>query len=172
MGFGLACAPVRCAHPSFWVHYHAKRGAARPPAHRSFAASYSTTKSIYNLSNLGRPCQGLFSFHWNMRSPATRPAHCSFADPSGNIFGVKLCTDATIRPNFFGFSFFLISSYSSLLILLFLFHLILLVGAILHLILLFLYLNCLSPPLPLQLRWSLRIFRENPAKIPVWQKIR
>jgi hypothetical protein len=31
VGFGRACAPVRCAHPSFWVHCHAKRGAARPP---------------------------------------------------------------------------------------------------------------------------------------------
>ncbi len=29
--FGLACAPVRCAHPSFWGICHAKRGAARPP---------------------------------------------------------------------------------------------------------------------------------------------
>ena len=37
MGFGRACAPVRCAHPSFWVHRHAKRGAVGPPAHRSFA---------------------------------------------------------------------------------------------------------------------------------------
>jgi hypothetical protein len=41
VGFGRACAPVRCAHPSFWAHFHAKQGAARPPAaHRSFAASY------------------------------------------------------------------------------------------------------------------------------------
>jgi hypothetical protein len=30
VGFGRACAPVRCAHPSFWDH----------PAHGSFAASY------------------------------------------------------------------------------------------------------------------------------------
>ncbi len=29
--FGLACAPVRCAHLSFWGICHAKRGAARPP---------------------------------------------------------------------------------------------------------------------------------------------
>jgi hypothetical protein len=29
--FGLACAPVRYAHPSFWGHRQAKRGAARPP---------------------------------------------------------------------------------------------------------------------------------------------
>ena len=31
MGFGRACAPVRCAHPSFWAHCHAKQGTARPP---------------------------------------------------------------------------------------------------------------------------------------------
>ena len=49
MGFGLACAPVRCAHLSFWAHCHPKRGTARPPpAHRSFAASYSTPK-IYKI---------------------------------------------------------------------------------------------------------------------------
>ncbi len=31
VGFGPACAPVRCAHPSFGAHYHNKQGAARPP---------------------------------------------------------------------------------------------------------------------------------------------
>ena len=36
---------------------------APPPSHRSFTASYSTPKNIYNLSNLGRLHQGLFSFH-------------------------------------------------------------------------------------------------------------
>ncbi len=36
VGFGPACAPVRCAHPSFGAHYHNKQGAARPP---SIAAS-------------------------------------------------------------------------------------------------------------------------------------
>jgi hypothetical protein len=66
VGFGRACAPVRCAHPSYWSYYHAKRGAARPPpALRSFAASYFTPKNILNLSNLGRPRQGPFSFHRN-----------------------------------------------------------------------------------------------------------
>jgi hypothetical protein len=38
VGFGRACAPERCAHLSFWAHCHAQWGAARPPAHRSFAA--------------------------------------------------------------------------------------------------------------------------------------
>ncbi len=68
VGFGRACAPVRCApHPSSWAHCHAKRGAARPllPAYRSFAVSYFTPQKILNLSNLGRPRQGPFSFHRN-----------------------------------------------------------------------------------------------------------
>jgi hypothetical protein len=49
VGFGRACAPVRCAHPSFWAHRHAKQGAARPAAHRSFAAFFRIpkTKLIY-----------------------------------------------------------------------------------------------------------------------------
>jgi hypothetical protein len=42
-GFGLACAPVRCAHPSFWAHCHAKRGAAHTPP---IAASYSLAKKF------------------------------------------------------------------------------------------------------------------------------
>ena len=67
VGFGRACAPVRCAHPSFWAHCHAKRGAVAPPlpAHRSFSVSYLTPKNILSLSNLGRPRQGPFSFHRN-----------------------------------------------------------------------------------------------------------
>ncbi len=40
VGFGRACA-----HPSFWL-LHAKGSAARPPTHRSFAASHSTPKNI------------------------------------------------------------------------------------------------------------------------------
>ncbi len=38
---------VRCAHPSFWAHFHAKLGAARPPAHRSFAAPPKNKKINY-----------------------------------------------------------------------------------------------------------------------------
>jgi len=142
VGFGLACAPVRYAHPSFWAHCLAKRGAARPPAHK--ASMLLIRHQKYLQSNLGRPRQGIFSFHWTTEAmkyevPCPRPTHRSFADPSCNIFGVKLCTDATIRPYFlrfflFFFSFwifsfccsllfllsFSISSYSFLLILLFL----------------------------------------------------
>jgi hypothetical protein len=31
VGFGRACAPVRCAHPSFWAHKNAKRALRAPP---------------------------------------------------------------------------------------------------------------------------------------------
>jgi hypothetical protein len=48
VGFGRACAPVRCAHPSFWTHCHAQRGALRPPpAHRSFAAPTKIKNRLY-----------------------------------------------------------------------------------------------------------------------------
>jgi hypothetical protein len=51
--------------PVFLGSLPRQMGAARPPpAHRSFSASYSTTKNIYNLSNLGCPRQRLFSIHW------------------------------------------------------------------------------------------------------------
>ncbi len=55
-------------------------------------------------SNLDFPRQGFFLSTgpqrlWNMRSPAPRPAHRSFADPSGNILGSKLCTGATFYSN-------------------------------------------------------------------------
>ena len=121
VGFGRPCAPV------FFNSLPSQTGRCAPlAAHRSFAASYSALKNIYNLSNLGRPRQGLFSFHWTteaMRSPAPRPA------PSGNILGSKVYTSATIRTNFFGFSFLqfldlflsLFSSFSSLLFNFFLF---------------------------------------------------
>ncbi len=91
---------------------------------------------------LGPPTSRAFFFPQEHRGyeiwgpPVPRIAHRSFADPSGNILGSKLCTGATIRPKFFLvflfysfwiFSFyyslpfllsFSISSYSSLLILL------------------------------------------------------
>jgi hypothetical protein len=94
---GHACAPVRCAHPSFWVHRHAKRGAVRPPP---IAASLLLIRSL-------------------------KPANRSFADPSDDILWSKLCTGATICSTFFRFIllkivfdlvFLLYSSYSYLLI--------------------------------------------------------
>jgi hypothetical protein len=51
--------------PVFFNSLPSQTGRCAPlAAHRSFAASYSALKNIYNLSNLGRPRQGLFSFHW------------------------------------------------------------------------------------------------------------
>jgi hypothetical protein len=62
---------------------------APPPAHRSFAAYYLTPKIKQNLSNLGRPHPGLFSFHGTTEAmkyevPCPCPTHRSFADPFGN----------------------------------------------------------------------------------------
>jgi hypothetical protein len=109
VGFGRACAPVRCVHPPFWAHCHAERGAARPPAHRSFAASYLTHKNILNLSNLGHPRQGLFSFNRTTEAMkyAPRPAHRSFADPFPAIFwGQNYVSVPPYALIFFGFPFF------------------------------------------------------------------
>jgi hypothetical protein len=139
--------------PVFFSSLPHQTGRCAPPVHRSFPAYYSTPKNEQNLSNLCRPHPGLFSFHgtteamkYEVSCPC--PTHRSFADPLGNILGSK-CTGATIRPNFFDFSFcnsilfllsILISSYSSLFILLFLPLLILLIGTVLCLhILIFLY---------------------------------
>ncbi len=124
MGFGLACAPVRCAHPSFRAHCLAKRALRAPPPIKLCCFLFDT-KNIYNLSNLGRPRQGIFSFHWTTEAmkyevPCPRPTHRSFA-PSCNIFGVKLCTDATIRPYFCGFFFFSLVFGSFLFVVLFFF---------------------------------------------------
>jgi hypothetical protein len=74
VGFGRACAPVRCAHPSFGTHCLAKRALRAPPAHRSVAASYSTPKNIYNLSNLARLRQGLFLSTETMKYEVPCPA--------------------------------------------------------------------------------------------------
>ncbi len=53
-----------------------------------------------------------------MKSTCPRPAHRSFADPSGNILGSKLCTGATICPIFLlvflFYSFWIFSIYYSL----------------------------------------------------------
>ncbi len=115
VGFCRACAPVRCAHPSFSAHCHANRGAARPvPAHRSFAASQKYIKSV----KLGPPTSKAFFFpldHMQRAGaeamkyevPCTSPAHRSFADPSGNILGSKLCTVRPYALIFSGFSFFI-----------------------------------------------------------------
>ena len=57
------------------------------------------------------PTSRTFFFSLDRRGyevPCPRPAHRSFADPSGNILGSKVYTSATIRTDFFNFflSFF------------------------------------------------------------------
>jgi hypothetical protein len=73
-------------------------------------ASYSIISLQYNLSNLGRPRQWFFSFHWTTEVvkyevPCPPPPHRSFADTYGNILR------STVRPyapNFFCFFLFYI----------------------------------------------------------------
>ncbi len=49
VGFGRACAPVRCAHPSFLGSLTRTKGrCAPPPVLRSSAASYSSAKIQYS----------------------------------------------------------------------------------------------------------------------------
>ncbi len=101
------------------------------PAHRSFAVSYLTPKNILNLSNLGRPRQGPFSFHRN--TEANIMYRC-YHTPYFFLVFVFYCF--WIFSIYYSLPFLLsfsISSYSCLLILLFLSLLILLVGAILRL---------------------------------------
>jgi hypothetical protein len=116
-------------------------GALRgPPAHRSFAASYSTPKNIYNLSNLGCPRPGLLSFQWATEAmkyevPSSAPPIAALLILPAKFLGSNY---VAMRPyalifwffysfcNFFVYSLlfllsFSLSSYSSLLILLFLF---------------------------------------------------
>ncbi len=75
VGFGCACAPVRCAHLSFWAHCHAKRGAARPPPIAAsllligspkidFKKLWNSGRPHDGLSSLGRPRHGFLSLHW------------------------------------------------------------------------------------------------------------
>jgi hypothetical protein len=89
VGFGRACTPVRCAHPSFLAHCHAKTGAARPPDR---PASYSSPKNkkinyfqkqmLYFRLELGPPGVYRISFHrttealiHNTPRPLPRPTH-------------------------------------------------------------------------------------------------
>jgi hypothetical protein len=77
---------------------------------------FSEIKCFPSDSNLSRPRAFFLStgsqMLWYMRSPATLPAHRSFADPSSDILVSKLCTGATIRPNFFRFILFYIVFWS------------------------------------------------------------
>ncbi len=134
VGFGRPCAPVRCAHPSFWTHCHPKGGAARPspPSQLFLIRSPPKIKSIETPAacvkgfpenicfptglNLGLPRQGFFSFHWTTEAikyegPCPRPAHRRFPDPSGNILGSKLCTGVAFYSYLLIFLFLFFFSY-------------------------------------------------------------
>jgi hypothetical protein len=161
VGFGLACVPVRCAHPSFWAHCH-PNGALRAPPCPSQLRCFSFDK---NLSNVGPPRQRLFSLHWTTcrlqrpRPPIAAPLILPAIFWGQNYVPVRhYALIFSVFPFFivwiFNFCYsllfipsFLISSYSSLLILLFLSLLFLLVGAtcILRLLIFFssYILNCL-----------------------------
>ncbi len=76
VGFGLACAPVRSAHPSFWVHCHAKLGAARPPRPSQLRCFLFDPQKYLQSIELGPPTSRAFFFPqrlWNMRSPPPAP---------------------------------------------------------------------------------------------------
>ncbi len=128
VGFGRECAPVRCAHPSFWAHCHAKQGAAPPPPRPTQIRCFSfDPKKYIKFIDLGPPMSKAFFFPLDhmqtaeaMKYEVPCPAHRSFADPSGNILGSKLCTSATKRPNIFRFFLFYIV-FLDLLFLLFFF---------------------------------------------------
>jgi hypothetical protein len=78
VGFGRACAPVRCAHPSFWALCHAQRGAAPPSTHRSFAAPAKQKKNV----SLQAQTRHMFS-HWaTLRPTELRCTLVSYAAPS------------------------------------------------------------------------------------------
>jgi hypothetical protein len=97
VGFGRACAPVRCAHPSFWANCHAKKGRCAPPARRSFAASYSTPKKYIKSIQLGPPTSKAFftpldhlqtAEIMKYEVPWPRPSQLHWSFPQ--YFGVKI----------------------------------------------------------------------------------
>ncbi len=70
MGFGRACAPLRCAHPSFWAHCQTGR-CAPSPSYRSFSWGPNSA------------ARGVISFHWAKLH--VTELHCiilSYAAPS------------------------------------------------------------------------------------------
>ncbi len=109
MGFGHACAPVRWAHPSFEL-IATQNGALRaPPLPIAASLLLIRPSKIYKIYWAAH-VKGFFLSTgpqrlWNMRSPAPRSAHRSFAYPSGNILRLKLCTGANICHTFFRFFF-------------------------------------------------------------------
>ncbi len=155
MGFGRACAPVRFTHPSFGLIAVPKGRCAppRPSQLRCFSTQRingNYTKIMYRCVHT--PC--LFSFY-----------SCFYI-----VFFLSF-----LFVNLFLLSPILFSSYSSLLILLFWSLLILLyVGKFSWKITVWASFLVVRPPIATLLipPTKLLIYRENPSKILVWQKIR
>ncbi len=79
VGSGRACAPVRCAHPSFWAHKHAKR-ALRPRPSQLRCSTQNKKKETTSRNKilpfrpkLGPP--GRISFPW--AKPHPTELHCT-----------------------------------------------------------------------------------------------
>ena len=151
MGFGRACTPVRCAHPSFWAHCHAKRGAARPPHRPSQLRCFLFDPQKYIKSvELGPPTSRALFFPQEHRGPpAPRSPIAALLILPAIFWGQNYVPVPPYALIFFWFffsivfgSFFILfpfySPFQFLLILLFLSLLILLVGAILRLLFLLL----------------------------------
>ncbi len=154
VGFGLACAPVRCAHPSFSAHCHTKQGAARPPPIAAPLLIIRPPKINKINRTWAAHIQGIFlstgpQRQWNMRSLAPGPPIAASlilsaifwgqnvpVQPYGLTFSIFVFVFYSFSSLLFNF-FLFISSYPSLLTVPLL---ILLIGTMLCLhILIFLY---------------------------------
>ncbi len=131
VGFGRACAPVRCAHPSFFTHCHLKRGAARPSPpiaaslllirplkiftiYRTWAAHvkgfFLSTGPQWLWGPLP-PVPPLPAIFWGQKYIPVRPYALIFS-----VFLFFSCWIFSFRYSLFFLISFSISSYSSLLI--------------------------------------------------------
>jgi hypothetical protein len=82
VGFGLECAPVRCAHPSFWGSLPRQTGRCAPPRPSQLRCLLFDPQKYLQSIKLGPPTSRAFFFPLhglqrlcNMRSPAPLPAH-------------------------------------------------------------------------------------------------
>ncbi len=98
--FGRACAPLRCAHPSFWAHCYAQRGAARPPpsqlrcflfAPQSLSSGQNrATRGVYLSIGLSCTLLSYIASYWaTLHSPELRCTLMSYTAPEW----------ATLHPN-------------------------------------------------------------------------
>ncbi len=155
VGFGGACAPVSCAHPSFWAHCQAKQGAARPPLPRTSQLRcflFDPPKKIKTIK-LGPPASLILLAIWGKRvlflcwQNTYRPFWGVFR--GGQAFFThlesKLCIGATIRPKFASFILFVVYLFlllfsSFIYLYLFIFLILLFLSLLILLVLFFLFL--------------------------------